>query len=80
MSIFTKLALYESKNECARTISEDCDGTVSLGETDNFTLLTILAFEQKLEDTALYPGLLLVPAEGFGLQSRLFLPIGQKTA
>ena len=37
-SIFTKLALYGSKNECARTdnvfspISEVCDGTVSLIE------------------------------------------------
>ena len=36
-SIYTKLALYGSKNECARTdtvfypISEVCDGTVSLG-------------------------------------------------
>ena len=36
-SIYTELALYGSKNECARTdnvffsISEICDGTVSLG-------------------------------------------------
>ena len=35
-NIFSKLALYGSKNECARTdnvfspISEVCDGTVSL--------------------------------------------------
>ena len=35
-SIYTELALYESKDECARTdnvfflISEVCDGTVSL--------------------------------------------------
>ena len=35
-SIYTELALYGSKNECARTdtvflpISEVCDGTVSL--------------------------------------------------
>ena len=35
-SIYTELALYESKNECARTdnvfplISQVCDGTVSL--------------------------------------------------
>ena len=40
-SIYTELALYGSKNECARTdnvfspISEVCDGTVSL---DNFVL------------------------------------------
>ena len=37
-SIFTKFALYESKNECVRTdnlfspISEVCDGTVSLNK------------------------------------------------
>jgi hypothetical protein len=36
-SIFIELALYGSKNECAKTdnvfspISEVCDGTVSLG-------------------------------------------------
>ena len=35
-SIYTELALYDSKNECSRTdtvflpISEICDGTVSL--------------------------------------------------
>ena len=32
-----------------------------------------------LEDTARYAGLLLAPAEGFGLRSRPFLPFGQKT-
>ena len=38
-SIYTELALYDSKNECARTdtvflpISEVCDGKVSLNET-----------------------------------------------
>ena len=37
-SIYTELALYGSKHECARTdnvffpISEVCDGTVSLGD------------------------------------------------
>ena len=31
-----------------------------------------------LEDTARYAGLLLAPAEGFGLRPRLFLPFGQK--
>ena len=34
----------------------------------------------KLEDTARYAGLLLAPAEGFGLRPRLFLPFGQKKA
>ena len=32
----------------------------------------------KLEDTARYAGLLLAPAEGFGLCPRLFLPFRQK--
>ena len=32
----------------------------------------------KLEDMARYAGLLLAPAEGFGLRPRLFLPFGQK--
>jgi hypothetical protein len=38
-SIYTELALYGSKNECARTdtvflpISEVCDGTVSLRQS-----------------------------------------------
>ena len=31
-----------------------------------------------LEDTARYAGLLLAPAEGFGLRPRLFLHFGQK--
>ena len=31
-----------------------------------------------LEDTARYAGLLLAPADGFGLRPRLFLPFGQK--
>ena len=41
-SIYTELALYESKDECDRTdnvfspISEVCDGTVSLTETGVF--------------------------------------------
>ena len=33
---------------------------------------------RKLEGTARYAGLLLAPAEGFGLRPRLFLPFGQK--
>ena len=33
---------------------------------------------KALEDTARYAGLLLAPAEGFGLWPRLFLPFGQK--
>ena len=36
------------------------------------------AFLLKLEGTARYAGLLLAPAEGFGLRPRLFLPFGQK--
>ena len=35
-------------------------------------------FLNELEDTARYAGLLLAPAEGFGLRPRLFLPFGQK--
>ena len=41
-SIYTELALYGSKNECARTetvfllISEVCDGTVSLTGLQGF--------------------------------------------
>ena len=31
-----------------------------------------------LEGTAHYAGLVLAPAEGFGLRPRLFLPFGQK--
>ena len=37
-----------------------------------------VALSFKLEDTARYAGLLLAPAEGFGLRLRLFLPFGQK--
>ena len=33
---------------------------------------------KELEDTARYAGLLPAPAEGFGLQPRLFLAFGQK--
>ena len=36
--------------------------------------------KRELEDTARYAGLLLAPAEGFGLRPRLFLPFGQKRA
>ena len=41
----------------------------------NISKLLIL---KTLEDTACYVGLLLAPAEGFGLRRRLFLPFGQK--
>ena len=37
-----------------------------------------LGFKRILEDTARYAGLLLAPAEGFGLWPTLFLPFGQK--
>ena len=33
---------------------------------------------KSLADTARYAGLLLAPAEGFGLRPRLILPLGQK--
>ena len=35
-----------------------------------------LNFNRLLEDAARYAGLLLAPAEGFGLRPRLFLPFG----
>ena len=35
-------------------------------------------FQTPLEGTARYAGLILAPAEGFGLRPRLFLPFGQK--
>ena len=34
----------------------------------------------QLEGTARYAGLLLAPAEGYGLRPRFFLPFGQKGA
>ena len=43
-SIYTELALYGSKNECASTdndffpTSEVCDGTVSLGKMHNIEI------------------------------------------
>ena len=40
--------------------------------------IVYLYFNNKLEDTARYAGLLLAPAEGFSLQPRLFLAFGQK--
>ena len=33
---------------------------------------------KRLEDTGRYAGLLLAPAEGFGLRPSLFLPFGKK--
>ena len=41
-------------------------------------VLFFLLILDTLEDTARYAGLLLAPAEGFGLWPRLFLPFGQK--
>ena len=38
----------------------------------------VLSFNYILEDTACYAGLLLAPAEGFGLWPWLFQPFGQK--
>ena len=35
-------------------------------------------YKEILKDTARYAGLLLAPAEDFGLRPRLFLPFGQK--
>ena len=43
----------------------------------NTTLLNC-AVLAVLKGTARYAGLLLAPAEGFGLRPRLFLPFGQK--
>ena len=40
--------------------------------------MTNLGISEQLEGTARYAGLLLAPAEGFGLRPRLFLPFGQK--
>ena len=44
------------------------------------SLSRIPLFRRGLEGTARYAGLLLAPAEGFGLRPRLFLPFGQKRA
>ena len=41
-------------------------------------ILAISPFQALLEDTARYAGLLLAPAEDFGLRPRLFLPFRQK--
>ena len=41
-------------------------------------LFHVTSITMQLEDTARYAGLLLAPAEGFGLRPRLFLPFGQK--
>ena len=51
----------------ARDVSQD-------GEKNVIVLLS------KQEGTARYTGLLLAPAEGFGLWQRLFGPLGEKTA
>ena len=42
--------------------------------------LSIIENYNILEDTARYVGLLLAPAEVFGLWPRFFLPFGQKKA
>ena len=53
-SIFTELAVYGSKNECARTdnvfspIAEVCDGTVSLRYKNSFLTLSIY-FNRKFK-------------------------------
>ena len=52
----------------------------SLVSDSLLTIITTIYFNYILEDTARYAGLLLAPAEGFGLQPRLFLPFGQKRA
>ena len=44
---------------------------------DHFTI-DMFAILLLLEGTARYAGLLLAPAEGFGLRPRLFWPFGQK--
>ena len=44
----------------------------------NLLVINFVQFFIKLEGTARYAGLLLAPAEGFGLRPRLFLPFGQK--
>ena len=45
---------------------------------DHVSLNDSVSLLDILEDTARYAGLLLAPAEGFGLRPRLFLPLGQK--
>ena len=50
-SIYTKLALYGSKNECARTdtvflpLSEVCNGTVSL---ENVCIVTLVGIYDEI--------------------------------
>ena len=53
-SIYTELALYGSKNECARTdnvfspISEVCDGTVSLVKEERGKVLILNLLTPKV--------------------------------
>ena len=55
-SIYTELALYGSKNECARNdtvflpVSEVCDGTVSLKELTVVTVLTLGRFVTEINE------------------------------
>ena len=80
---------HTSKNHKRKLLNDCCcQSIVLLKEQTNLqhhpirqTLLNIvfmLCLWTALEDTARYAGLLLAPAEGFGLWQRLFLPFGQK--
>ena len=53
-------------------------GTIEVKKTIIITGLRRNQGQITLEDTARYAGLLLAPAEGFGLWPTLFLPFGQK--
>ena len=58
-SIYTELALYGSKNECARTdnvfslISEVCDGTVSLNQSSSYNGSAVVRKELLIEQLLL---------------------------
>ena len=65
VNIFVLLVFLEANKHSINKVSTDLTGKYNL-----FSLL--------LEDTACYAGLLLAPAEGFGLQPRDFLALRAK--
>ena len=70
----------QKKNACqARLLFTTAEKLMKAEDaTGSLDFYNRLGLATELEDTARYAGLLLAPAEGFGLRPRLFLPFGQK--
>ena len=73
MHTIDTIATLDTVGQVNTVATEDTIATVDIEAREDTVAI-------ELEGTARYAGLLLAPAEGFGLRPRLFLPFGKKRA